>query len=810
MKKIIKHLSRIIGYFFNKYLLKINPVIFISILLAIIPFFWLKPGEMDLGGDSGRLYFYDPVNQIKNLELYYISPFGIGLAEPNFAYIPFIGILVIIKQIIGSSYVLISLHNALKLVVGFVAIYAIVKELIGKGNNKNSFGMELVSILAGLFYLSTPAMIGNYAKAISTHDQVFLNPLMFYLFLRFFLTGKMRYMWVFFVVSFIFANNFSYLGAPPFFAFYPSALFFIFLYSIFIRHVKPPWRKLLLVLLLFLGLHAFYLIPEIFDIFSPGSNTNVRLSASDIPRYIDYFYGVLNIPKISFHLLAYSSIKELAWVSIVIPFIVLFGLILNRKREKTILLAAVFFLLTFFLATGKLTNVGVKFYETLFYIPGFSMFRNFYGQWQFSFYFFYSLLFGLAIYSILQKVRFEIFSKALFLVLVAYFAISSWQFINGSLVNPFREGAKNVKAAIIMDPKYEDTMSFIRSLQDDGKILILPFTDSYMQVIHGLNDDGAYVGISTIGPLTSKKDFAGYVRMSPYSEIFWQLSKERDYESIKRLLGLLNIRYIFYNSDTRIYDTTFPGSPYSPNYVRKYMPPSQAEYGEYIKNIASEKIYERGFYSIYKIDEKSFLPHFYIPEEIVTSAFLKEDIAKRPVYIETQACKAIFSENLCNQKTISMENNLPRIQFEKINPTKYRVKVFNATKPYILVFLEAFHKSWKVYISSKEPKEEDFVSSYFDGKIQEGRHKDIFIDEKTFETLGMRSLPENTHFIGNGYANAWLITPFDVQGKSDYEFIIEMTGQRIFYIGLGISILTLLGCLLWSIGFFFFKRLGLV
>jgi hypothetical protein len=621
------------------------------------------------------------------------------------------------------------------------------------------------------------------------------------------------------IVSFIFAPNFGYTSAPPFFAFYPLSFLFIFLYCKFIRRVNISWKKILFVLLLFLGLHAFHLVPEILDIFISGSNTNLRLSASDIPRQIGYFYGVLPIPKLSFHLLSYSLIKELAWASIIIPIIAVFGLLLNKKREKTIILVAVIFLITLFLVTGKVSVIGIKFYEWLFYIPGFTMFRNFYGQWQFVFYFFYALFFGLAIFSILQKVRFEILSKIIFFVLVVYFIISSWQFINGSLVNPFREEANGVKGAIIMDPGYEEALNFIRSLEEDGKVLVLPFTDSYTQVIHGLNSDGAFVGHTTIGQLTGKKDFAGYQDMSSYGAKFWELSKEKDYEGIKKLLGILNIRYVFYNSDTRIYDTTFPVRPYSQNYVRKYMPPSQAEYGEYIRNIASEKIYGHNFYNIYKIDDKIFLPHFYIPDKILVykddpsldiyskaSAFFTKDTISKPLFMESQACKALFAEKLCSNKVISMENNLPKIQFEKVNPTKYRLKVSNSTKPYVLTFLEAFHKNWKVYISNKNSPEEKITNKYFDGSIQQGVSGNVFFDKNKFETIGMKSLPEKNHFIGNGYANAWLISPKDVQEKTNYEFIIEMTGQRVFYISLGVSIIIFIGFLLWGVKLFFFKE----
>ena len=82
--------------------------------------------------------------------------------------------------------------------------------------------------------------------------------------------------------------------------------------------------------------------------------------------------------------------------------------------------------------------------------------------------------------------------------------LGAWPFINGSLVNKTHFQSNNVKIAMVMDPKYKETLAFIRSLPDDSKILTLPFTDPNYQVIHGTNS-GAYVGVSTIGYLAGKK-----------------------------------------------------------------------------------------------------------------------------------------------------------------------------------------------------------------------------------------------------------------------------------------------------------------
>ena len=73
-----------------------------------MPFFWFKPGEMDLGGDGGRLYFYDPINVVKNLGSYYVLPSATGRAEAYFFYLPFIAFLAGIKQIVDSSYIPVS------------------------------------------------------------------------------------------------------------------------------------------------------------------------------------------------------------------------------------------------------------------------------------------------------------------------------------------------------------------------------------------------------------------------------------------------------------------------------------------------------------------------------------------------------------------------------------------------------------------------------------------------------------------------------------------------------------------------------
>lgn len=92
------------------------------------------------------------------------------------------------------------------------------------------------------------------------------------------------------------------------------------------------------------------------------------------------------------------------------------------------------------------------------------------------------------------------------------------------------------------------------------------------------------------------------------------------------------------------------------------------------------------------------------------------------------------------------ETKIEKIEFEKINPTKYTAKI-NTDSPYYLNLMESFHDDWVV----KK-----------DGKI---------ISDK------------NNHYLLNGYANSWLISE-----TGEYEITIEYKRQDILTILYIISI----------------------
>lgn len=762
-------------------------VIFISVILFLIPFFWMKPGEMDLGGDFSRLYFYDPVNYLKNFGLYSIFPEGTNRVEPNQFYLPFLLVLIAAKSLFNYPYILISIINGLKLAVSFLSIYLIVKEFISFWKPKsNFFTIEAPAIIAGLFYLSTPAVMANMDKALLSHDQVFLNPLIFYLVLRYLLTGKYGYLWFAIGTSFIFAANFAWFSAPPFFAFYPLALLFLFLYVRLIRHKSLPWRGIIAGIIFMLGLHAFHLIPEAVSLLDKGSYTNLRFfdQQAIIHEGLEYFNGVLPISKLSIFFLLPPMMPELTILAILAPLLMIFGLKLNHPKQKDILLTAFFFLITFFLISAKITNLGVELYRRLFYIPGFSMFRNFIGQWQFIYAFFFALLLGQSLARVLARLGKQ--AWVIFTLSVIVIIALSWKLYDGESMNKTHFTSSGVKIVMRMDPKYEQFLAYVRSLPGDGKILMLPFSDYAAQVLHGTNN-GAYVGPSMISYLAGKSDFSGYNRMLPFSEIFLYLARTKNYSALKQILAILNVKYIFYNSDPNVYDNIFPKYPYS--YVRKSLPSSQAELANFVQNIAGEKLYQNSYYQLYLTDSAVYLPQIYIPQILefyeynpaewdgkADPLFLgKTSNDALKAYLLEDDCRRLFNKMQCQKERIFSSNGVGKMEFYRLNPTQYKIKITGATAPYFLVFANMFHRDWKAYLQL----------------ITSGDYQSDFRVHDLWETRSLKPLPEERHFKMNGYANGWYIIPEDTQGKTEYIIILEMIQQRIFYVSLVISAVAL-------------------
>ena len=357
----------------------------ISLFLFIIPFFWLKPGEMDLGGDNNRLLFYDPITYLRSTNLYSVHTAGMGMVDSLYTEIPYVGLIALLKFFISSPTFAISFVNGLKLAVSFITIYLIVCEFIKKIYSENSKNISIAAMLAGIFYVVSLGSIhvsSEWGTALVVHNQIFLNPLIFYLLFKFILTNTYKYLWIALLIIFIFAPNFSYGASPAFFAFYPLAFLFLIIYVKFFLKNQIPWKGICIGFVLFLGIQSFHLLSQVSIFLDSGSDINVRLFDKSMAQQegINYFIAVSSNGMAILNLLLPSENIFFRWISFVSPLTIIIGFILNKKKE--FLFIFLFFLFTFFLVSANITQIGLEFYKSLFYIPAFSMFRVFFIKWK--------------------------------------------------------------------------------------------------------------------------------------------------------------------------------------------------------------------------------------------------------------------------------------------------------------------------------------------------------------------------------------------------------------------------------------------
>lgn len=120
-------------------------------------------------------------------------------------------------------------------------------------------------------------------------------------------------------------------------------------------------------------------------------------------------------------------------------------------------------------------------------------------------------------------------------------------------------------------------------------------------------------------------------------------------------------------------------------------------------------------------------------------------------------------------------NEAPKVEFKKINPTRYIVDVKGSKGPFTLVFGESFHGGWHAYIRGTTQGREEPWSALWSAWRDRGKRVEI-----------------DDHFVVNGYANGWSVP--GGRGE-DLQIVLEYKPQMLFEAGLLISGATLFGCM---------------
>ena len=150
-----------------------------------------------------------------------------------------------------------------------------------------------------------------------------------------------------------------------------------------------------------------------------------------------------------------------------------------------------------------------------------------------------------------------------------------------------------------------------------------------------------------------------------------------------------------------------------------------------------------------------YRPEVYIPDSIYQTDMLEriedKSVSFRSAFIEPAQCsQSKIIADFCNARYVSPNLN---VSMTKLDPTRYmiRVKQSGSAAPFLLVFQNSFHTGWKLSIDERSP------------------------------------LGEDQHVLVNKYANAWIITEADRNGKTEYTVSLNLETQKYFIYGLWIT-----------------------
>lgn len=211
---------------------------------------------------------------------------------------------------------------------------------------------------------------------------------------------------------------------------------------------------------------------------------------------------------------------------------------------------------------------------------------------------------------------------------------------------------------------------------------------------------------------------------------------------------------------------------------------------------------------LYRVNDKYFLQHIFIPNRILISDREPEQFPKI-VSDNYQVGTGVFLKKQNQGKDETLEElsqsymedgeKYESLEFKKIDPTRYIVRVQNSRGAFPLVFSESFHSGWKVYPKKMEDilTKQEFVSRNIHGTVQNDNLPSGRMWENWFREPFSR---ESSHLLANGYANAWIIDPKELcsrnsescilneDGTYDIVVVLEFWPQRLMYLGGFISV----------------------
>ena len=438
-----------------------------------------------------------------------------------------------------------------------------------------------------------------------------------------------------------------------------------------------------------------------------------------------------------------------------------------------------------------------------------------------------SILFGFGLnkfFSVFKHGSFWFKNIFLLVLFILLFPVYMFPFFNGDIIN---NGTQHFREGIFRIPHYYYKAKKILLQSGRGNILVMPYNlngSTYLLWPKKTGGTGGYGGEDmideSIWPYPVYYSYTGFASVN-----LEELSIYKDFEKAQNFslmskrtlliyLGYLGVRYIVFHDDYNWHLKNYVSNYYifDRNSIKRRL-------GK-IKGIASNKrigglhiyiikkkyikpiIYDSGYLNLINNNYSNsdvfsyiacynYLPFLNNLVPMDQSIFINKLFINKNNYLKiTHSGLNINIFNLnsshdCTAYSYNNKNNLISnagkrpahiysniINFKKFSNTQYFVKLKNKnTKSFIMVFNKSYLPYWNAFIVSKRI---NLSMQFFPLPLRE------FIYYVFPSFLGKNI---SNHFVVNGYANGYLVSPKNLKDKS-YYVLIEYSLQKYLILGL--------------------------
>lgn len=163
----------------------------------------------------------------------------------------------------------------------------------------------------------------------------------------------------------------------------------------------------------------------------------------------------------------------------------------------------------------------------------------------------------------------------------------------------------------------------------------------------------------------------------------------------------------------------------------------------------------------------------------------------------------------------------PDIEFTHHNSFNNFISIKGATRPFLLSFAESFHPGWELYLKPLKGNGQCQQSVKYQSSTQivECESRTTLMQQSGIDLISASPIFDDKHVKINGFNNGWTIDPeyikanypseyyrVNADGSLDFNMIVYFQPQSYFYIGLGISMTTVLGGVVYLVTSYIRRR----